>query len=481
MSSDKPEPLDDRTDLPESGEARSDAVGGTIRLSGTGNPAAEIADSAATAHAQVTSTTASPPTPAASQGPSANPIAAYAAGSESDLRDAARRLDPAESAPWTAYVDAAMAATAGRMAGRDARVRRLLEPRRGPWHSLTDAVLAGLVPTLSRSVSRDLDPLSDWSTSAMRRLQEASSESAANVARLQEIETLRVELAAKREEVGRLRDAADLEAGRRVEAERERSTLASEAEKLLAKLTAVTEELARDTELRVYRDALPESLEHAAARLRDHGDRPCQAFVLSVDVRHSTALMLHAADPRKFATFLVELCTGLRDVVHKNYGVFDKFTGDGILAFFPEDLCGDDAWYFALSAATACHAEFGRVFDAYQGIFRCRPADRGLGIGIDYGPASLISDLGTLTMVGAPVVYACRLGGAPARSTYVNVQAYERVAMFTQGDFKFDPVVVEVKHELPMDAYRAVRVAEQYRPRRPSSDGPDPARDAQRP
>jgi hypothetical protein len=32
-------------------------------------------------------------------------------------------------------------------------------------------------------------------------------------------------------------------------------------------------------------------------------------------------------------------------------GVVDKFTGDGIVCFFPEFFCGEDAGYLAISAA----------------------------------------------------------------------------------------------------------------------------------
>ncbi|WP_170267085.1 adenylate/guanylate cyclase domain-containing protein [Brevifollis gellanilyticus] len=61
-------------------------------------------------------------------------------------------------------------------------------------------------------------------------------------------------------------------------------------------------------------------------------------FVVSVDIRRSTELMLKARRPDLFAKFISELCTDLEVIIKQSGGVFDKFTGDGILAFFPRFL-----------------------------------------------------------------------------------------------------------------------------------------------
>ena len=58
------------------------------------------------------------------------------------------------------------------------------------------------------------------------------------------------------------------------------------------------------------------------------------AFVVAVDIRRSTDLMLKARTPRHFAEFTTALCVELTQVLLESGGVFDKFTGDGILAFF---------------------------------------------------------------------------------------------------------------------------------------------------
>src|ERR1019366_7896908 len=69
--------------------------------------------------------------------------------------------------------------------------------------------------------------------------------------------------------------------------------------------------------------------------------QPRNTFVLSADLRRSTTLMLKARNPELFAMFLQDLCDRLYNALLENLGVFDKFTGDGILAFFPEFYSGE--------------------------------------------------------------------------------------------------------------------------------------------
>jgi class 3 adenylate cyclase len=143
------------------------------------------------------------------------------------------------------------------------------------------------------------------------------------------------------------------------------------------------------------------------------------------------------------------------DVVRNNNGVVDKFTGDGILCFFPEFFSGRDAGYYALAAADECHRTFDKHYRARRNSFRSVLRDIGLGIGVDYGDCHLVQVAGSLTIVGSPVVYACRLGGAPAGMTLLNQPAYEVISERHGGLVLLDETSIEIKHEGVLVAYAA--------------------------
>jgi len=49
---------------------------------------------------------------------------------------------------------------------------------------------------------------------------------------------------------------------------------------------------------------------------------PCPCFVLSIDIRRSTELMLKARSPQQFGDFIINLCNGLKNIIIQNYGIF---------------------------------------------------------------------------------------------------------------------------------------------------------------
>lgn len=185
---------------------------------------------------------------------------------------------------------------------------------------------------------------------------------------------------------------------------------------------------------------------------------------MSVDMRRSTDLMLKCRDPRLFTSFLTHLCDELHGIVVDHYGVWDKFTGDGVLAFFPDFFSGEDAGYYAIKAAHECHAAFQRQYDRHRNCFTSVLEDVGLGVGIDYGTTFLVRQWGGLTVVGTPVVYACRMGDAEAGVTLLNQPAYE-IAFDRYVRFcHFDEARLDIKREGVVVAYRTTLNGDAYEP-----------------
>jgi class 3 adenylate cyclase len=193
----------------------------------------------------------------------------------------------------------------------------------------------------------------------------------------------------------------------------------------------------------------------------------CDAVIMSIDIRRSTELMLRAREPKLYADFITNLCSDLTKTIVDNYGVFDKFTGDGLLCFFPEFYSGQDAPYYAIKAATECHSRFTEYYQKNRKCFKTVLINVGLGIGIDYGKTHLVKMQDQLTVIGEPVVYACRLSGGEAGKTLLNQPAYE-ITSESYGayvDFKED--TIEIKHEGPTLAYIASLSKKSYVPKIP--------------
>lgn len=193
----------------------------------------------------------------------------------------------------------------------------------------------------------------------------------------------------------------------------------------------------------------------------------CTAIIMAVDIRRSTELMLKAREAELYADFIMGLCTQLRRITVDNFGVFDKFTGDGILAFFPDFYTGSDAPYWALKAASECHTYFRTHYQQNRKCFNSVLMDVGLGIGIDYGKSYLVKMQDELTVIGSPVVYACRLSGAPAGETLLNQPAYEEVSEKYYKHVNLEESEIPVKNEGRTLAYRATLSDKAYKPKPP--------------
>ena len=188
----------------------------------------------------------------------------------------------------------------------------------------------------------------------------------------------------------------------------------------------------------------------ADAEFRNRFIKPaasCLTFVLSMDLRRSTELMLKARAPELFADFMTVLCGEFTEIIKGNFGVVDKFTGDGVLAFFPEFFSGPHAGYHAIATAEAAHKVFAETYREHRSSFTTILTDVGMGIGLDYGDVRMVQMAGGLTVVGPAVVYACRMGSAPAGKTYLNQPAYEKISDAHGKACFINETKLDFKHE----------------------------------
>ena len=213
-----------------------------------------------------------------------------------------------------------------------------------------------------------------------------------------------------------------------------------------------------------------ETLNHILSRISESGRRKLlideefksnfsdatthDCVVVSIDIRRSTELMLKARKPELFAKFITELSRKLSDIITNNFGIFDKFTGDGILAFFPKFYSGEEAIIRALKASEECHKTFDLHYKNSKDCFNVFIKDVGLGIGIDFGNITLVNNKNELTVVGIPVVYACRMSGAKAGDTLLNQPAKEEIERLVKNNIHVAETEINIKNEGIAVAYK---------------------------
>jgi class 3 adenylate cyclase len=188
----------------------------------------------------------------------------------------------------------------------------------------------------------------------------------------------------------------------------------------------------------------------AIQELLSMGSTAVEAIVVVGDLRMSTLVLKEAVQPSVFARFIVGFTEAVRALANASGGWFDKFTGDGFVAFWipprnrPVDLgTVPDFCRTVLSAADSLLASLRRNSRNF-------PAGAGLSIGIDAGPCELVRVGEFVTLVGSPIVGATRMvEGAAAHQTILNVylgSALERdTVLLESAGIRLDRKVVRTK------------------------------------
>jgi class 3 adenylate cyclase len=149
--------------------------------------------------------------------------------------------------------------------------------------------------------------------------------------------------------------------------------------------------------------------------------RPVQMFVMAADIRESTMLMKEAVRFQVFAKVMDKFVSAVRRGIGTPGGWFDKFTGDGFLAYWIVQGESDEEsrQRFVEAAGNAAHTAnelirlfHSRVLEDFRRNSRNLSDGVGLSIGLDAGPGFLVEIADELTAVGPPVVGAVRMVAA---------------------------------------------------------------------
>ena len=175
---------------------------------------------------------------------------------------------------------------------------------------------------------------------------------------------------------------------------------------------------------------------------------------VSLDLRKSTSMMEQAESQHGYAMWLETLSEICHDITLYNRGIFDKFTGDGIIAHFvcldavagvrDRDCQAEEITRHAFTCASELVRAVGLHHQEIKPYlrFNIEAAGVAVGIAIDQAAWSLDRD-GRPVVVGKGVVNACRLNGGNPGTIRL---AYNMRRHLPQ--VSFDVVVVEDHKDL---------------------------------
>ncbi len=160
---------------------------------------------------------------------------------------------------------------------------------------------------------------------------------------------------------------------------------------------------------------------------------PIQMFVMAADIRESTMLMKEAIKFERFAYVMDKFVSSVRQGITRSGGWFDKFTGDGFLAYWIvqqgtkeeyDERFVQAAGNIAHTARTLVDLFHKRVLEDFRANSRNLSGGVGLSMGLDAGPGHLVQIAGELTIVGPPVVGAVRMVTAATRPGEILANVY---------------------------------------------------------
>jgi class 3 adenylate cyclase len=184
-------------------------------------------------------------------------------------------------------------------------------------------------------------------------------------------------------------------------------------------------------------------------------------IVMAADIRASNILMKEAVDLYRYASILEAFTQHARETVWDSKGLFDKFTGDGFLAYWsytPTRLGVVLRRVFGVARKL-----FATFFEEFIPEFRANsqnfPGGIGLAIGLDEGVASIVAIADEPTIVGPAVVGATRMVEvAHPWETLANVRLGEHLVKEIAGgrfeDIQIEPQVRRTKEYDEQTAYQ---------------------------
>ncbi len=141
-----------------------------------------------------------------------------------------------------------------------------------------------------------------------------------------------------------------------------------------------------------------------------------RSIVVVGDIRRSQQLMEYVMDADGFSNLMGAFIQRSMELIHKHKGFFDKFTGDGFIAYFNEFLCGELGLDFVECFTGFVREESDFAATLFGGLaesgLELTEKQTGLAIGCDIGQVDFRDVDNHFIAVGDSVVWAHRMSSA---------------------------------------------------------------------
>ena len=163
-------------------------------------------------------------------------------------------------------------------------------------------------------------------------------------------------------------------------------------------------------------------------------------LVLVADIRRSQDLITYGLSPDFYREQIIGFLSEVRKILRENYGIYDRFTGDGFIAYFNQFVCeqeGRDYYEMTLDACEKIQLFSEQFFDHWSNQIRKIPVEPiGLSLGIDSGVVNFKDIEGQFFAIGDACVWATRMCNAGKRGEIVfNNIPFHRIAAYGKDGF----------------------------------------------
>lgn len=163
-------------------------------------------------------------------------------------------------------------------------------------------------------------------------------------------------------------------------------------------------------------------------------------LVMVADIRRSQDLITYGLSPDFYREQIVGFISNVREILMDDYAIFDRFTGDGFVAYFNQNVCDEnekDYYEMMLDACTRIQSFSEKYFDNWSSQIRKIPTETiGLSIGVDSGTITFMDSEFQLLAIGDACVWATRMSDAGKKGEVIfNNIPYHKISAHGSSDF----------------------------------------------